>query len=58
MHDILDYSILRKSQSQFEKNIEIFDLQQAVNEVIEIQHDKCVNKQIDLITEFNGFSNK
>ncbi len=56
MHDILDYSSLNKGKLHLEKNIEIFDVKQAVNEIIDIQHDKCVIKQIDLKTQFHGFN--
>ena len=56
VHDILDYSSLNKGKLHLEKNIEIFDVKQAVNEIIDIQHDKCVIKQIDLKTQFHGFN--
>ena len=41
VHDILDYTILNKDESNFNKNITIFNVSQAVNEIIDTLHDKA-----------------
>jgi hypothetical protein len=34
VHDILDYSILNKEEKNFTKALAIFDIREAVNEII------------------------
>ena len=41
VHDILDYTILNKNETKFNKNITMFDVTQAVNEIIDTLHDKA-----------------
>ena len=40
VHDILDYTILNKDDKNFQKHIEIFDVREAVSQIIELQEDK------------------
>ena len=57
VHDILDYSNLRKGKLIFEKNNEIINIKDAVEEIIEIQKDKCDKLQLEVKVEFHGFNN-
>jgi hypothetical protein len=41
VHDILDYTILNKEEKYFTKSISVFNIQDAVQEIIEIQEDKA-----------------
>ena len=40
VHDILDYSMLNKEETNFNKNIENFDIRLVVNEILQIHNDK------------------
>ena len=55
VHDILDFSILSKEVDQFTKNITIFNIKEAVAEIIEILRDKTEMIKIDVKTMFEGF---
>ena len=57
MHDILDYSSLRKGKLIFEKNNEIINIKDAVGEIIDIQKDKCDKLQLEVKVEYYGFNN-
>jgi hypothetical protein len=46
VHDILDYSVLRKDDQNFIKNMAIFDIRNAIEEIIEIKKDKLNLKSI------------
>ena len=46
VHDMLDYTILQKDQSNFTKQITIFNIQEAINEIIESLEDKISMRQI------------
>ena len=50
VHDILDSSVLRKADSSFTKEMKLFDVRDAVNEIIEIQEDKVMMKDIQIHT--------
>lgn len=39
IHDILDYTLLIKKEKNFTKNLSIFDIRKAVNEILEILYD-------------------
>ena len=39
VHDILDYTLLIKKEKNFTKNLSIFDIRKAVNEILEILYD-------------------
>lgn len=36
VHDILDYSILNKEEKNFSKNFGVFDIREAIQEIIDI----------------------
>lgn len=55
VHDILDYSILRKKTQNFMKNIKVFDIEDAIDQIIEIVRDKLDMKNVDITTKFVGF---
>ena len=40
VHDILDYTILNKDETNFNKNITIFNVKEAVEEILETLDDK------------------
>ena len=48
VHDILDYTILKKEEKNFTKQDTVFDIRDAVSEIIGFQEDKADNKQIKI----------
>lgn len=48
VHDILDYTLLKKEVKNFTKNLQIFSMKQSLNEIIEILNDKCIMKGINV----------
>jgi len=46
VHDILDYTILNKDSSSFTKNIAVFNINDAVNEIVDSLDDKVKMKNI------------
>jgi hypothetical protein len=40
VHDLLDYTILNNAEANFTKNIDIFDVELAINEIVESLQDK------------------
>ena len=46
VHDILDYSMLQKNSESFLKKQNNFDIRDAINEIIDIEHDKIKMKQL------------
>lgn len=57
VHDILDFTILNKDEKNFTKNISVFDIKLAVQQIIDILEDKTVMKKIKVKTRFIGFEN-
>lgn len=55
VHDILDYTILKKNESGFEKNITLFNIYTAVKEIMSCLEDKVRLKQIHVETVYEGF---
>jgi signal transduction histidine kinase len=46
VHDILDYSVLNKKESTFHIHNEVFDIEEAVQHIIQLQEDKAKIKNI------------
>lgn len=46
VHDILDYTILKKDSKNFNRNITIFDVYEAVDEITETLREKVEMKGI------------
>lgn len=46
VHDILDYTMLNKDETEFHKKIENFNIREAVDEILVIQNDKVKMKDI------------
>jgi hypothetical protein len=44
VHDILDYTILTKEGNNFVKNVTVFDIQDAINDLKDILEDKIKMK--------------
>ena len=55
VHDILDYTILNKQQKNFTKNSVIIDIRDAIQEIMDIQHDKIAMKTIQISSHFKNF---
>ena len=55
VHDILDYTILNKEESNFIPNENIFDIRNAINQIYEILEDKMEMKNIEVNIEDKGF---
>ena len=52
VHDILDYSIISNKNENFTKKVEIFDIQESVDQIICIMKDKADMKNINISTKF------
>ena len=50
VHDILDYSVLRKDDTNFIKNFTIFDIRTAIGEIVDIKKDQTDLKNIAIKT--------
>ena len=55
VHDILDYALLKGKKQNFMPDIQIFDIEEAVNQVVEVLQDKANMKAIKIIREYQGF---
>lgn len=55
VHDILDFSVLNNSSKNFNKNMKIFDIREAIGEISEMQRDKMNLMQIKFSAFFYGF---
>ena len=55
VHDILDYTMLNKAEKNFTKPLAVFDIKEAVKEIVIIQEDKASMKDIHVRTIFRGF---
>jgi dihydroneopterin aldolase len=40
VHDVLDYTMLYKNAKNFVKNMELFDVKEAVQDIVQILEDK------------------
>ena len=58
VHDILDYTILNKDTKNFTKNITLFNVRSAVEEIIESLEDKLKLKSIFVETRYVGFDDE
>ena len=58
VHDILDYTILNKEDKHFTKDIEKFNVTEAIDDLIEIQEYKILMKNINVRVAYKGFENK
>ena len=56
VHDILDYTIINQQDKPLTKNIEVFDVKEAVLETLNILCDKVKMKGISVNSRFEGFS--
>ena len=57
VHDMLDYSILNKEEKNFMKSADTFDVRKAIGEIIEIQEDKILMKNLEVEQVYKGFEN-
>ena len=55
VHDILDYTILNQDSKNFTKNISVFNMSEAADEIIQCLNDKVNMKNITVQTNFIGF---
>ena len=55
VQDILDYTLLNKDEKNFTKNITIFNIKIAVNEIIDILNGNMQMKQINIQVKLLGF---
>ena len=55
VHDILDFAVMRKSSESFQKNVQVFDIREAVDDITSILKDKAEMKQIEVTTKYCGF---
>ena len=58
VHDILDYTILTNDDKNFIKDLSVFDIRDAVNQILVIIEDKAIMKKISMKTKFRGFQKK
>ena len=52
---MLDYTILNKEEKNFMKTVDTFDIREAINEIIEIQEDKILMKNLQIEYIYKGF---
>ena len=55
VHDILDYTILNKDEKNFTKNISVFSIKSAVDEIVDSLNDKIKIKGLTVETIMVGF---
>jgi ribosomal 30S subunit maturation factor RimM len=55
IHDLLDFSVLNKNEQNFTKINSVFDIREAVQQIIQMQTDKISMKQIRLEEKYPGF---
>jgi len=55
VHDILDYTILSKKEDSFTKHLTVFDIREAIKEIIRMLENKVLVKGINVQTFFKGF---
>ena len=55
VHDILDYTVLCRDSKNFVKNMEVFNIKHAFEEILTLIEDKIKMKEINLTTKFVGF---
>ena len=55
VHDILDFSILSNNETKFVHHNSIFNIQEAISEILEIQEDKIRMKNISVRIYYSGF---
>lgn len=58
LHDILDYAVLKGKQQKFTTNIQIFDVKEAIEQVVDVQLDKANMKKINIEIEYQGLKTK
>ena len=58
VHDILDFSVIKKKNSNFTAKNTLFDVQEAINQILSIQEDKVDLKSIKVRTRFIGFDSR
>lgn len=56
VHDILDYTVINQDSENFTKNINVFNMSNAVDEIIECMADKVSMKNITIRTNLVGFA--
>ena len=55
IHDILDYTILNEGSKNFTKNLHVFNVKHAINEIIDTMADKVKMKDISVNVKTIGF---
>ena len=61
VHDILDYTMLNKEKDKgekgtgFSKNVSVFNIKEAVTEIVDTLADKADLKEIDVAVKMHGF---
>ena len=55
VHDMLDYSVLNRDNSNFVINNNQFDIKNAIEEMVDVQQDKIAMKAIEVEKSFKGF---
>ena len=53
--DILDYTVLNNDEPKFIKNMEVFDLKHAFNEIQQMLEEKIALKKIKVICSYQAF---
>jgi hypothetical protein len=55
VHDVLDYTLLSKDAKNFIKQMQVFNIRDAVKEIVEVLEDKMKMTKIKCKTKFLGF---
>ena len=56
IHDILDYTILNEGAKNFTKNISVFNVKHAINEIMDTMSDKVNMKGLKVSIQMIGFN--
>ena len=56
IHDILDYTILNEGSKNFTKNISVFNVKHAINELMDTMSDKVKMKDLNVSIQMIGFN--
>ena len=56
IHDILDYTILNEGSKNFTKNISVFNVKHAINEIMDTMSDKVKMKDLKVSIQMIGFN--
>lgn len=55
VNDLVDWSLIKKQESNFTCDNQIFNIKDSINEIIEIMEEKAQKNAINIRTKFINF---